>query len=347
MVKTWCAIMMSVCVLLLSACGGNTASSSEKQKLVVVSWGGDYQAAQKKAMFQPFVKETGTQLVEDGPVNIGKIKSMVQSGNVQWDVVDVLGMDVPKLVSAGLVEPIDYNVVKKDNLIDSAVKKYAVDIDYYSTVLSYNEKNLPNNAIPTSWADFFDTKKFPGSRALYKSPITTLEIALLADGVKPDQLYPLDVDRAFKKLDQIKSNIVWWEQGAQPTQLLSDKEVVLAAAWNGRIARAKENGQPLGFTYEQGILDSESWVVVKGSKNKKAAMNFIQFASQGEPQANLLKVIPYGPTNRTAFESMDKEYAKTLPTYKENLSKQVYVDPEWWNKHFDEINDRFQSWLIK
>ncbi|WP_199614366.1 ABC transporter substrate-binding protein [Paenibacillus alkalitolerans] len=360
-VKTMISGLASVALLMTAvACGSNTAApavesgektegakTSVEKKLVVVSWGGDYQAAQKKAMFEPFMKDTGVKLAEDSPVNIGKLKAMIDNGNVQWDAVDVLGQDIPKLVAQGLLEPIDYNVVKKDDLLETAAREYAVDIDYYSTVLSYNKDNFKEGNVPANWSDLFDTQKFPGSRALYKSPITTLEIALLADGVDPKQLYPLDVERAFKKLDQIKDQIVWWDQGAQPVQLLADNEVILAAAWNGRIAGAANKGQPLEYSYEQGILDAESWVVPKGAPNKETAMEFINYASQAKPQADLLSEIPYGPTNKKAFEHMDAEYAKSLPTYPENLEKQIMLDIDWWYENFAQVNDQFQEWLLK
>lgn len=351
--KKFLTVVSLASALLLAACGGSEepkesgAAPAEDKQLVVVSWGGDYQAAQKDAMFTPFIEATGTNLVEDGPVNIGKIKSMVDSGNIQWDVVDVLGQDIPKLVAQDLLEPIDYTIVDKTDLLASAANEYSVDIDYYSTVLSYNTDNLPNGAAPESWADFFDPAKFPGNRTMYKSPITSLEIALLADGVPMDQLYPLDVDRAFTMLDKIKDDIIWWEQGAQPAQLLADKEVVLAAAWNARIAGAQDAGQPLDFIYDQGVLDAESWVVVKGTKNKQTAMEFINFASQAQPQADLLSVMPYGPTNTKAFDLMDAEYGKTLPTHEENIDKQMILDVTFWNDNFDTINDRFQEWLLK
>lgn len=353
--RWWMLAVALLFLFVITACGSegddvsgnNENSGEENQQVVVVSWGGNYQAAQKTAMFDPFVEETGIDLIEDSPVNIGKIKSMVQNGNVQWDVVDVLGADVPKLVGDDLLEPIDYNIVSKENMLEAALAEYSVGIDYYSTVLSYNTENLPGGTPPTGWEDFFNLETYPGSRALYKSPITTLEIALLADGVKPENLYPLDVDRAFQKLDEIKSELIWWEEGAQPGQLLSDQEVVFASAWNGRIASAADAGQPLAFTYEQGILDSEAWVVPKGTKNKEAAMKFINFASQPEQQAGLLSEIPYGPTNTKAFDHMDEDYAKTLPTYEENYGKQVVLDVNWWFENFDEVNDRFQAWLLK
>lgn len=354
MKKYFMLLIVSLFAILLVACGGGSgdgassdSKSSSDNHVVVVSWGGDYQAAQQEAMFKPFEEETGIKVIEDHPVDIGKLKSMVESGNVEWDVVDALYADIPLMISQGLLEPIDYNIVSKENMLDSAVKEYAVDIDYYSTVLSYNTEKYSDADAPKNWEDFFDLEKYPGSRSLYKTPKTTLEIALMADGVAKEDLYPLDVDRAFAKLDEIKSDIIWWEEGAQPVQLLSDQQVVMAAAWNGRIASAIESGQSLAYTYQDGILDAESWIVPKGAKNIEAAMQFINFASQAQPQAALIEKVQYGPTNKKAFEHLDEEFAKTLPTYEENLDKQVMLDAEWWNDNFDEINDRFQAWLLK
>lgn len=348
--------------ILLVACGGSGGGSSDSsggdgdsgdsgdsgdEYVVVVSWGGDYQAAQQESMFKPFEADTGIKIIEDHPVDIGKLKSMVENNNVEWDVVDALGADIPLMVSQGLLEPIDYSIVSKDDMLDTAVKEYAVDIDYYSTVLSYDESKFADGEEPKDWADFFDLEKYPGGRSLFKTPKTTLEIALMADGVAKEDLYPLDVDRAFNKLDEIKSEIIWWEEGAQPVQLLSDNQVALASAWNGRIAGAIDSGQTLAYTYQDGILDAESWVVPKGAKNIKAAMEFINYASKAKPQAGLIEKVQYGPTNEKAFEHLNEEFAKTLPTYEENLVKQVMLDAEWWNDHFDEINDRFQAWLLK
>ncbi|HWQ42574.1 MAG TPA: ABC transporter substrate-binding protein [Desulfosporosinus sp.] len=335
----------------LVGCGqsGTEPTTPQSQKVVVVSWGGSYQAAQKTAMFDPFIKDTGIALTEDSPIDMGKLKSMVESKDVQWDVADVESKDIPRLVSEGILEPIDYTVVNKTDLLESAATEYGVGIDYYSTVMAYNKNTLPAGLTPNNWADFFDINKFPGKRAVRKNPIMIMEIALLADGVDPKSLYPLDIDRAFKKLDTIKNEIVWYDQNAQPVQLLSDKEVVMASVSNGRILDAQKQGQPLDYTYQDGLLDSEAWVIPKGTKNRDAALKFINYASQAKPQADLLNTIPYGPTNTKVFELMDPQYAKTLPTYPENLNKQVLLNGQWWNDdgNYDKINDRFQAWLIK
>jgi hypothetical protein len=202
---TYFAPLIALCAATLAATPALAADP-----IVFTSWGGTTQSSQQKNWAAPFTQATGINVLMDGPTDYGKLKAMVDSGNVNWDVVDVEGDFAYAAQQAGLIEPIDYSVVKKDELDPRFATPAAVGSFYYSFVLGYNKAKY-KDAQPSTWADLFDTKKFPGKRTLYKwSAPGVLEIALLADGVPPNKLYPLDLDRAFKKLDTIKSDIVWW-----------------------------------------------------------------------------------------------------------------------------------------
>ena len=161
---------------------------------------------------------------------------------------------------------------------------YSVAYEFYSSVLAYSQKKYPEGRTPNSWADFWDVKKFPGRRALRNHPIATLEAALMADGVAPDKLYPLDVDRAFKKLEEIKPHItVWWTSGAQSAQLLNDGEVDMVMAWNGRVSALAKEGAKVAFTYNQGILQSTSLCILKGAPNLATAVKLPQRGRRSRP----------------------------------------------------------------
>ncbi|AIO94411.1 bacterial extracellular solute-binding family protein [Burkholderia pseudomallei 576] len=222
------ATLMAVCATAFAAAGAQAADS-----IVFTSWGGTTQSSQDKDWAKPFTKATGINVMMDGPTDYGKLKAMVDSGNVTWDVVDVEGDFAYAAQKAGLIEPIDYSVVKKDELDPRFVSPAAVGSFYYAFVLGFNKASF-KGAQPSAWADLFDTKRFPGKRTFYKwSAPGVLEIALLADGVPVNKLYPLDLDRAFKKLDSIKSDIVWWGGGAQSQQLLASGEAPIC--WRGRL----------------------------------------------------------------------------------------------------------------
>jgi len=329
----------------------HSCKPKEENVLVVCSFGGTFQEAQRKAFFEPFQNETGITIKEatySGEASI--IEAMVKSGKVEWDVVDVEHAVLLLGKSKGLYEPIDYTVVDSSALFPEAVDQHGVGADFYSTLIAYNEQNYPDPAKrPKGWSHFWDTKKYPGPRSLRNNPYTTLEFALLADGVQPDKLYPLDVDRAFASLDKLKKNVtVWWTQGQQPPQLLSDKEVVLSSAWSGRIWNARKQKQlPLSMVWQGGLLEPEWWVIPKGAKNKDLAMKFIEFASRAENQAKMAEYFGVGPTNKNSFAHLDKNLVAELPTYPENKAKQVSINGEWWAKNQDKVTERWNKWLLE
>ena len=220
---------------------GSDGGSAQGNKLVFTSYGGSYQEGQTKAWLNPYSEKTGTQIQQDSPTDYAKIQAMVENNNVTWDVVDV-GNDYGLQSTADFLEPLDYSVINREPILEGYADEYRVASMLYANVISYNTKQV--NGTPENWADFFDLEKFPGKRTLWKNPSETLEAALLGDGVSTESLYPLNVNRALAKLDTIKSQIVWWETGAQSQQLIADGEVVMASIWNSRIPPIVEEGGP-------------------------------------------------------------------------------------------------------
>ena len=316
--------------------------------IVFASWGGTTQSAQQKEWAQPFTQSSGIQVLMDGPTDYGKLKAMVDSGNVQWDVVDVEGDFAYAALRDGLVEPIDYSVVNKSQLDPRFMSPGAVGSFYYSFVLGYNKAAFKNGS-PSTYADLFDTKRFPGKRTFYKwSAPGVLEVALLADGVAPDKLYPLDLDRAFKKLDTIKSSIVWWEAGAQAPQLLADGAVVMTQAYNGRIDDAvHKDKKPFKIVWDAQVYDYEWWAVVNGAKHADAAQKFIVSASTPQAYADLSKYIAYAPPRKDAIPLIDKARLNDLPTAPENFKRPLQINATFWADNADAINKRFQNWLTQ
>ncbi len=311
-------------------------------QIVFTSWGGTTQEAQKKLWAQPFSAATGINVAQDGPTDYGKFKAMVESGNVAWDVVDVEYDFAYKAAQDGLLEPIDFNTVKRTDIDPRFVTSHAVGSFYYSFVLGYNKKTFKAGA-PKTWADLFDTKRFPGKRAFYKwSAPGVLEIALLADGVAPDKLYPLDIDRAFKKLDTIKSQIVWWTGGAQSQQLLASAEAPIGMFWNGRLHAMSQTGVDVGISWEQNLTAADMLVVPKGSKNKAAAMKFLAFATSPDAQAKFAAETAYAPVNKKSGALMPADVVKGLPDA--HTSGQINLNMKYWSDYRDIIAKRWYAW---
>ena len=304
------------------------------EHITFVSQGGAYQAAQRVAILGPVSKATGISIKEDSTPDAWPIiKTQESTGKVVWDVVDTPTVNCIRGGEQNLIEKLDFAKIPNAASMPNEYKTpYSVAYEFYSSVLAYNTDKYAGGA-PSSWADFWDVRKFPGRRALRNHPLATLEAALLADGVPRDKLYPLDVDRAFRKLEEIKPHItVWWTSGGQSAQLLHDGEVDMIMAWNGRVSALQKEGAKVAYTYNDGILQNTHLCVLKNAPNLKAAVTFVNAAIAPEYQANLPLQIDYGPGNPAAYDTgkISPQRAAELPNSPENASKQALMSYTWW-----------------
>lgn len=322
---------------------------AQTKQLVVSDPGGPYTAAYRKAFYDPFEKATGIRVVnvarESQPVS--QFTAMVKAKNYLWDVTTLtLSTDIPILEAQGLLEPIGLKASDFPKLMPEAVTPNWLGVDVYSTVMAYRTDKYGQKG-PTSWADFWDVQKFPGSRSLRRNPLDTLEQALMADGVPLDKLYPLDVDRAFRSLDRIKKHIsVWWTSGAQAMQLIQSGEVDMISTWNGRAQAAIDGKAPVSIVWNQGLYSIEGWGIPKGSPNAEAAKAFVRFCGDAVRQASFTDSLAYGPTNLDAYTQIPPKRAAILPTSPQNLKAMRLQSPTWWHENRAKVTERFNVWLL-
>ncbi|AJY73799.1 ABC transporter substrate-binding protein [Paenibacillus beijingensis] len=349
MVRKWrIALLAMMLGFSLTACGSKTDSASAEQQLTIVDFGGVSSEAAKKALYEPFEKEYNAKITVVSPPDEGKLKAMVESGNVEWDVVSVFPHFVPRFEKEGLLEKLDYSIIDRTDIYPYMVSDYSIARYSYFWNIAYNSDIYQDGNHPRTWSEFWDTAAFPGARGLWKGPEGTLEMALLADGVAPDKLYPLDIARAFNSLDKIKKNVkVWWESGAQPPQLLSTKELTAAAVWNGRVSAAKAQGSKIDNEFNQAIEVFLSWVVPKNAPHKDLAMKFIAYASEPEQQAAFSKLIDYAPSNKKALELLPEDLKQRLGRSEQSKNETVIMDVKYWSENYDSVYDQFNKWLLK
>ena len=326
--------------------------ASAAGKVVLRTIGGAYEEAVVKAIVEPFTKATGIEVVKV-PATLGKLLAMFESGNIELDVVDAGELGMISLSQKGALEKINYKGWKLANPddMDPFIRRDDMVGDiYFSSVLGYNTQSFQTGKQPRSWAEFWDLKKFPGPRTLtdLAAGAIDVEFALLADGVAKDKLYPLDIERGLKSLDRVRPAIrKFWDTGALSAQMLADKEVVLGSIWNGRLQAVADKGAPLAIEWNEASLQSQYWGVLKGAKNAESAQRFIDFACQPELQANLAKLIPYGPTNRQAFKSIPAEVAARLPSSPEHKSRAFLQEGKWWADNRAKVSERWSQWLLQ
>lgn len=321
-------------------------SALNGKQMTAVSWGGAYQDAQRNAWFTPFAEAAGVTVSEDTDPSNARIISMVKSGNVVWDVCDVGLEQAFSVGEQGYLEPLDYDVIDATGFPQGFVTKYGIGNISWSTVLAYREDVITGEK-PTSVADIWDLDRFPGKRTLRDYPLDNLPWALLAAGLKKEEVYPITEEKlamAFAKLDEIKDQVIWWTGGAQPPQLLSTKEVTLAQAWNGRLGNLIDEGVPVVLEWEGAQMQVDAWAVPKNAPNKDVAMAFIAWASQRENNARIAAEIAYGPVNKDSIPLASDKYAALLPTT--HFDKQLICDFNYWGPNFTDVLERWQEWRL-
>jgi len=370
--------VVSLASLASLAAGRTARAAASMGQINLCSWGGAYQFSQIEGYEKPYTKQTGITFtnVEKSANGPALVTAQEQGGNVTWDIVDMLQAPAFRLGDEGMLYEIDFDKdlaaapdgtpASQDfipgSLSGDGKKGAYVSTISYSTLFGYNTTAFPKDHPPTTIKDVFDLKSFPGTRALQKIPAGNLEWALYADGVEKDKIYdelktPAGVERAFKKLDTIKSHVQWWSQGAQPPQMLAQKEAVIATAFNGRIFNAiAADNQPLAFIWDGGLYEWDGWVI-PGSLPKdrlEEALKFLRFSTSTQSLVEQARYIAYSPARKSSFKLMhDLTYYKNpkiamwqyMPTNPEHLQEAIAKNVSFWSNYGPQLDQRFSAWL--
>src|SRR5690606_26244977 len=333
--------------------------AAAQQTLTVVSFGGAYGAAQQVHQINPYMEATGNNvLFENYTGGVAEIKAQVEAGKIQWDVVDIETIDLERACSEGLLEVIPHDILQpgadgtpaeEDFIPEALSNECGIGEIIWSTVYAYNNKTIGENK-PSTIQDLFDLKKFPGKRALRKRAQVNLEWALLADGVKPEDVYsvlatPEGQDRAFAKLDSIKSDIVWFDSWSQAPQLLNDGGAIMVQSANGRFFEAiKKEGKPFTIVWDGNLYDLDAWGIVKGTPKLKEALNFVAFTTTTKALSGFQDVA-YGPPRKSSMELVDKDVVDHLPTA--HIDAGLKADGIFWADYGENLGEKFNEWLLK
>ena len=328
--------------------------------LRIVTWSGEYGRAQRAAMIEPYrdVAHVDTQPGEwDG--DLAEVRRAVATHSYKGDVID---FELPKAIEAcreGLLEKFDAatlpagsdGTAAAQDFVPGAVGDCWVASVAYSQLIFFAQ-NTFHGAAPATLNDVFDTVKYPGPRALRPGAKFNLEMALLADGVKPRNIYSTlstddGVARALRKLDTIKPVLIWWHKPGEPAGLIQSGKAVFTTALNGDVFDARA-ALP-GIIWDRQLYEFDVFGVPKGDPNKDMAMDFIRYATGSKPLAGVGDWVALGPARRSAWPLVTKNpelgiaMAQFLPT--SHFAGAFAVDDGWWLIHGPALEARFQAWM--
>jgi len=332
----------------LTAAGSYRAFAADRP-LTFVPWGGALSDMETKAIVEPFAAMTGQEVISTSPTEYAKIKAMVLSGNVDWDVVTVGGRFAYEGAAEGLLEEIDYGrIPNAANLHKAFTGPYGVATSIGATIIAWNSDAVEE--APESWADFWDVKRRPGARGLYKLMYYNYEAALRAAGLTEAEMYPVTdekIDILFGKMEEIKPHVaVWWSSGAQPPQLLSSGELAMSSAWDGRIKALQGENAPVDFTFADGIAWGNVVVVPKGTPHKDAAMDMINYAISEEAQTVIANSGTYAPVLSSAAEAAPEDIRAGFASAPENLKRMVLLNEEQAALYVKKYTQRWQEFQL-
>jgi putative spermidine/putrescine transport system substrate-binding protein len=326
---------------------------AQSKRIVVRDDGGIYTKAYGAVYYRPFTEKTGIEVVgvQANAEPIAQIRSMVETKAYTWDMAKI-SQPAILILTGGPKVYLEKHGLESDPVVKTIpagfMSPYGVGTNIYSTVLAYRTDAFKNRKAPSSWADFWNVKDFPGRRSLRKHPFDTLEESLMAQGIPTSSLYPLDIDRALAGLEKVKPNVdVWWNSGAQVEQMLKSGEVDIIATWVSRPQSAMADGAPVAIVWNQNLWGVDNWSILAGTPNADACREFIKFASDPKRMASLTEYFPAGVTQPEAFKYIKAEVARNCPTYPDNIKNGVQINAKYWLENQAPVTERFNAWVLK
>ena len=357
----------------LVAAAGVAKAQDMADSLTIVSWGGAYSASQQAAYHDPYMAMTGIEIINDesSAEAVAKLRAMNEAGNITWDVVDVVGADAIRLCDEGLAMEIDHDEMlapapdgtsASDDFGNLIVSDCFIPQIVYSTTFGYRTDMVPAGVEPPNdICDVFDLETYPGKRALERRPINNMEWALMCSGVAKEDIYDMleteeGQEMALAKLDTIKSEVIWWNAGADTPQLLADGEIFMGSTYNGRLfSLIEEQGQPVAMMWDAQVFDLDGWIIPAGLPEDRLAraLDYIRFATDTQRLADQAKYISYGPARASSaplvstHATLGIEMAPHMPTDPANAQNTFLMNYEWWADYRDDLDAKFQAWLAQ
>lgn len=318
--------------------------------VVIAGSGGVSQNAQREALWKPASKALGMSFVEETSQNWGEVRAQVDARSVIWDIVQLSLAESPLVADAGVIVKLPADIVNRDDYAPGSVTDYCVGVTMYSTVMSYSTEAYGGQG-PKSMKDFWDVKKFPGKRGMFRGPRGNIEAAVLALGHPRSEIYkflgtPEGRKAALAKIAELKPHVVWWESGAQSMQLVKDGEVPLMYGWNGRVQAAIDSGAKYKYTFEDGLLNVDCYAVIKGAPHAENAVKFLKEISKSEYTKDLPKYIGYGSPNLKSYQGYDAAMLTRLASSPQNVAVQYAADVDFWYKNGAELSEAFDAMLL-
>jgi putative spermidine/putrescine transport system substrate-binding protein len=285
--------------------------SITSKSVIVATYGGTTEEARRKVFWDSFTERTGVKVV--APEITGSLGDDQLNGKVKsrWDAFHASSYQVIFSLKEGTKPLI------KVPMTEDLTPDYARDYMWQSFLVGYVAANLKGafDTTPSTPADFFDLSKFPGKRAwptnYYVDGVK--EWALIADGVSPDELYPLDLERANARIESIWDDLVFYEAYPQIPTFLKSKTVAMAWGPSGIFSALPSKGVDVEILWDNVVTSWNNEAVIPSPPNEDAVLALSAWCTDPARQAQFCEATRYGPPSQAAFDKMSADVKGELP----------------------------------
>jgi len=328
---------------------GAQAPNLRGQQIVLYTFGGTQLEITRELVIGPFERETGARVVVDDSC-CQRMAATLEAGQFLGDVI--VGLDRGGMLAQDqrgwfVRDPRLVEIAARRDVPEAYRSPAMLIFHFYSYIMAASRPDAP---MPRTWAEFWDVERFPGPRGLNRiSPTAQLEMALLADGVAPADLYPLDVDRAFRKLDELRrrTRLVFNASGAEQINNLATGEIAYGVAYSNRVFLAAEDRIRLGFTYAQGLLVGNGGAIPRGARNLDGAIAFLDYHMRPDVLARFAERTGMAPSYAASAELVAADRRPRLPTSPGNIEQQYRLNEDFWRDNRMSVGERWVRWLAQ
>lgn len=321
--------------------------------ITIATWSGPYGAAQENEVFKPFTRETGITIRIAR--NDGDLLTLEKASTptAPWQVVDIENAALTRGCAEGQFEKLDHAALLGEaavaDFIPGTLHPCGIGQLIWSQVVAYDATQLSTSP-PRGLADFFDLARFPGKRGLYSRAEGNLELALMADGIPPEDVYQVlrtteGLEQAFAKLTTLSGAAVFWSQGDGPERLLNEGKVIMSTAYAGRFQRPRSGARrPVGLMWTNQLWRTSYWAIPTNSGDLANAQRFVSFATDAERLSRLAVRLRFGPARKSAMALVPANARDDLPTARRQFHDALMMDAGFWAEIGPRLEERFQAW---
>ncbi|MBR0537328.1 MAG: ABC transporter substrate-binding protein [Clostridia bacterium] len=312
MIKKCIAVFLTPVLLctLLAACAGSGAGNAAT--LNVYNWG-EYI---DQTVLEDFEAETGIQVNYTTYANNEEMYSKIVSGAASYDVIVPSEYMISKMIEEDLLAELDFANIPNYSKIGDDYKglpydpdeKYSVPYTWGTVVIVYNTKYVDEADVEDESIDLLWNEKYAGKILMFDNPRDAFALAMSKLGYSMNSTTPSEWEAAADELIALKHLVQAYVMDQVFDKLIGEEAYIAPYYAGDAMAMMEENEDLAAYVPVEGANQFfDSMCVLKNTRHKKEAEQFINFMCDTEIAVRNAEEVCYAIPQVEAYEELDEE----------------------------------------